>query len=313
LESCQKGKISLVFFKPDITFEILKPKTMLKHLRFVFATCFTVITINIYAQNPVPNPGFENWTMGNPDSWLTNNIPGFAIPVTSTTPANGGAMAVKGSVVTSLSGDIPPLLYSTDISGTGFPVTQLYSTFSFYYKFNQIGPSEFFGVVTISDATNTGIGAGGTDPLLPTSSYTLVNVPIYYFAPSPARAIITFAIGDSVTGNPVAGNYFVVDDVSLSGLVGIEENQPLVYAIEKVQPNPARDMSFVYYSLTVNDDINFTLYDVTGKKFQQLNLQNEIAGRHKAEFDFKDVPAGLYYLEMSSSSGRRTTAVQVVK
>src|SRR5262245_33366186 len=83
-----------------------------------------------YAQN-VPNGGFEAWTAGEPDSWLTSNIPTFATPVTQETPPYAGTFAVRGTVVTSIAGPVPPLVASTDLSGNGFPISQAYGTFSF--------------------------------------------------------------------------------------------------------------------------------------------------------------------------------------
>jgi len=50
-------------------------------------------TLELCAQ--VPNGGFENWTSGNPDSWLVNNVVGFGVPVTQVTPSYSGSYALK--------------------------------------------------------------------------------------------------------------------------------------------------------------------------------------------------------------------------
>ena len=41
-----------------------------------------ILPISLLAQNPVPNPGFENWTAGDPVGWNTNNVLGVFTSVT---------------------------------------------------------------------------------------------------------------------------------------------------------------------------------------------------------------------------------------
>src|SRR5262245_1477629 len=81
----------------------------------------------LQAQNPVPNPGFENWTSGNPDNWTANNFGPGASPVMQTTPSYNGLLALKGEVI--LVGPVSffPILSSTDASAVGFPVSQAYA------------------------------------------------------------------------------------------------------------------------------------------------------------------------------------------
>lgn len=286
---------------------------MKKNLLCIIICCSVNGVSFLHAQNPVPNPGFENWTAGNPDNWLTLNSPGFAVPITQTTPAHSGTLAVKGEVVNTIGGVFPPLLISSDMNGNGFPVSQQYGTFSFYYKFNQVGTAVFYGIAAFTDASGNGVGSAGGAGIASSSSYTLASFPVYYQGGTADTCIIEFLISDSVAANPALGNYFVVDDVLLSGTAGIEEHHALTYTIEKVQPNPASNVSFIYYSVPTSTDIKFELFDVNGKKFNELFLINETAGRHKVELDVSGVPSGFYILRMISDSGTSTSRLQVVK
>jgi len=258
--------------------------------------------VMLHAQNPVPNPGFENWTAGNPDDWTANNFGPGASPVLQESVPFNGTYAARGEVV--LVGPIPffPILSSTDASAAGFPVSQQYATFSFYYKTNLSGSSFFAAFVGINDAAAATIGAGGMTFTGVTSSYTQATIPIVYTGGTPAEGVIGFIIDDSLAV-PATGSYFIVDDVELSGLVGMEEKTILRTGIEKIQPNPAGNVSSVYYSLSTRADIQFELFDLTGRKHGELQMRNETAGRHKVDWELSQVQAGCYMLRMITPSG----------
>lgn len=284
---------------------------MKKNLLLI-VTCFAFNSISfIYAQNPVPNPGFENWTAGNPDNWLTNNIVGFAVPVTQTTPPYSGTYAAKGEVVSTAGGPYTPFLYSNNMSGNGFPVSQAYATLSFYYKFNQVGSAVFEAAAVMYDAVGAPMAVTGQAFAAPVTSYTLASLPFFYSGTNPDTCIIYFTISDT-TGTTAVGSYFVVDEVSLSGTVGITETQAPVLSIQKVNPNPVNSSAFIYYSLPGNSDVTFELMDVTGRKYHEMLVPGEIAGQHKIEFKASAIPPGFYFLTMKAASGIAAVPVMVI-
>ena len=268
-------------------------------------------TVN--AQNPVPNPGFENWTTGNPDGWFVNNIPGFAVPITQATPPHNGSFALKGEVVSTLGGDIVPVIASMDMNFVGFPITQAFATLSFYYKFNKV-TTGIFGAFAAMYENGAGAGAAAQEFTSSVTSFTQANIPVYYSSFNPDTCIIEFVLTDTVLTTPAIGNYFIIDDVALSGLVGVQEQQAISeMSISKVQPNPVNDVSYIYYSIPQQGDIQFALYDISGKTYKTINVPMETAGKHKIELDAADIPAGFYILRMTSVSGYTTAKVQVVK
>lgn len=257
--------------------------------------CFCLNALFLYAsaivcgQNPVWNPSFENWTSGTPDGWNTFNNPNAVPCVFQYTPAHTGSFAVKGEVVMDPNfGILEPELVSTDTNEIGFPVSQLYSIFSFYYKFNQIGSGSFNANAGIVDINSAPLLFCGIQNIAPTSSYTLYSDSLLLFMPGgmPVMGLISFDIYDTVLTYADVGNYFVVDDVMFSNPVGIHENLPLLPKIEKLQPNPVCDWAYIYYSLLENSDLTFELFDVMGKKHKELILINEKFGRHKLSLIF---------------------------
>ena len=250
------------------------------------------------AQNPVPNASFENWTGGEPDGWMTSNQPGFITNVTQTSDYHTGASAAYGEVQTVTTVNFPPLLSTQDNQQHGFPVSQMYGTLGFYYKFTQGTPTTFLlATVTINDASGNQIGYGAVPIPAPASSYTYMYTPVTYTGTGPSEAIIAFTIFDQA-GLAPPGNSFEIDDVSLSGSAGIAENTSFTAGIEKVQPNPVHDIATVNYALLKDGKIQFELRDATGKKYNEWTFANETAGRHKVDLNVDKVPAGYYLMRM---------------
>ena len=49
-----------------------------------------------------------------------------------------------------------------------------------------------------------------------------------------------------------------------------------------------------------------------GRKYRELLLKNETAGRHKIELDASEIPAGFYMLQMVAGDVKRIASLQVV-
>jgi len=280
----------------SFTLVALKPQALNKTSKFLLLILVTGKFA--FAQNPVPNPGFENWAGGNPVSWSTNNVATVYLPITQTSVAHSGALAAQGDVVQVSTVTLAPFLSSTDITGQGFPVAQLYTNVSFYYKFTQAGTVAFVPSAAIFQSNGALISAASQNINTPSSSFTLVNLPFYTFGINPAKCQIAFTINDTI-GNPIAlGNSFMVDDVVLSNGVGVEETLNQI-SISKVLPNPVNQSAFIYYSLPEKADVKFDIVNVTGHTVHQIVLNNEIPGSHKIDFNASQLPAGFYNLIMN--------------
>jgi hypothetical protein len=256
-----------------------------------------------FAQNPVPNPGFENWTAGEPDDWITSNVPGLITNVTQTTPPHSGALAALGEVDTVPSGTLAPILASIDALGNGFPVSQLYGGLNFYYKFTQAGSGYFNVSAVVNDTNLQSIGLGLFSTAASAPSFTLVSTPLFYFGVDPATCVILFSIVDSAASSPPMGNSFVVDDVSLTVGVGIDAVEPGAVTVEKITPNPASETATVYYALHRGGDVRFEILDAGGRLQHAFAVPGEITGRHKLDFDVRRLPSGFYLLRMTAPDG----------
>ncbi|MFZ7122478.1 MAG: hypothetical protein ACO1HA_01995, partial [Bacteroidota bacterium] len=111
----------------------------------------------LFAQ--IPNAGFETWTSGNPDSWLSNNVPGTYTPVTQSADVHSGTSAARGEIVDFFGSAVPPLLYVAN-GGGGFPVTQDYTSLIGWYKGNVLNNDIIQITIAAYDASNNPVGGG---------------------------------------------------------------------------------------------------------------------------------------------------------
>lgn len=70
-----------------------------------------------------------------------------------------------------------------------------------------------------------------------------------------------------------------------------------------VYPNPVRDAATVSYLLGKNGDVNFMMYDISGRTVKTFSQNNVTSGEHKLTVNLNGLPAGTYVIQMKSPSG----------
>jgi len=252
----------------------------------------------------IPNAGFENWTGGNPDDWLTNNVPTVIAPVTQETPSYSGTYALRGEVMSFAGSPFAPVLASTDMSANGFPVSQTYSAFSFYYKLNVTGTARLEATVAFYDAGGGWVGGGNQNFTGTVSSYALANIPISYIGPNPVECVIIFAIYDTIAPDPPVGNYFIVDALSFSGtsaVHGIAQNLLQAYSF----PNPAGDFITLHAGIPLTGLVEISVYDLCGKLVQTST--SPTSNHPEIRLSLAGLPAGVYSVKLSNGTKQWTT------
>ena len=84
------------------------------------------------------------------------------------------------------------------------------------------------------------------------------------------------------------------------------EKQNLDYKLSEPYPNPAKDYINIDYEIKNRADINFKLYDITGKKLNSFK-KSLVPGRYNEKFDISNLPNGIYFLEAISSNKSKIT------
>lgn len=160
----------------------------------------------------IPNSGFENWTLGIPDHWITNNVLPTYVPITKSTDAHGGSFALQGTVVNVGAGfGYPPSLLC------GFPIGTRDSLLTGFYKFSPVG-GDTLSIVMLTFKQGTGIGAGVFQTGTAQSSYTQFSAVVNYSAEgTPDSACIGILVSNP--GNTHAGTTFKIDDLAFFSMV----------------------------------------------------------------------------------------------
>jgi len=277
---------------------------MKKNYNFTFSLLLTLASTLVQAQ--VPNSDFEMWAGGNPDNWRTTNLPPLVTNITAVTPAQSGSFAAKGEVVDFSGSPYSPVLSSTDAAFNGFPVSQSYDHFSFYYKMNITSTAVFEVTIALYDASNGYVGgyvrhyAAGT-----VNTFTQENYTLDYIGTNPATCVIIFNIYDTVGSDPPIGNYFIVDNVALSGTVGINETTVGTPPV-CVSPNPSRDLVAISLPGEATGKADISVYDLLGNNVKQFSAGITSLHLLDKKMSVADLPKGMYLLRINSGEKQWT-------
>jgi hypothetical protein len=209
-------------------------------------------SVELYSQNPIPNPGLESWTGNIPNGWSApTNIPQASIePITKSPEAYGDSWAARGFVLDAFGTPISPLLYTGTISEPFFPVSANHSVLSCFYKFFPVGGDMLFIEVVFLNQTVGGGGEGHA--MIATNNeqiYSKIEIPITYADDNPPGwqaefANITITILPQEGQDPHAGTWFLVDNFTFDNLpiiLDVKEVDDLIpteFKLEQNFPNP---------------------------------------------------------------------------
>lgn len=283
-------------------------KRILGTLMFVMILAFG--TGPAYAQ--IPNPGFETWggTPGSetPTGWTTNNIPGFATPVTRTTPGHGGSYAIKGDVVDFGGlGLYPPFIWSV------FPYTQRPGSLTGYYKYTSVSADSLeIWVVLYKGSFSVPIASSEVTSVGAAAAFTKFTLPLsYYSAETPDTAWIEVIISNGQDDTLHLGSSLVLDDLAFEGTAtGVSDNQvkPTTFALEQNYPNPFNPETSIRYDLPEAATVRLLVYNALGQEIALLVDEQEPTGSYQVKLNAGSLPSGMYFYRMQATplSGERS-------
>lgn len=275
------------------------------------------LALTALAQNPIPNPGFEDWTDGNPDGWFTNNIFGVATFITQSNTSHTGSYAVQGEVATYLDVAAPPFITTSAVEY--LPISQNYASLTGYYQFTTLGSDSFYVAVLLFDA-QFGIVAAGAKVLGTTnSSYTKFTADLEYLPINmepAAFAFIEFIImSDSETFDP--SSTFLLDDLEFSGVTAIApelgSNVPDKFSLYQNFPNPFNPSTNINFSIPEAEYVTLEVFNALGQKVETLLNKNMPAGLHRVTFDSKELAGGIYFYKIQAGNYSEIKKMILVK
>ncbi|MBT4398625.1 MAG: T9SS type A sorting domain-containing protein [Bacteroidetes bacterium] len=79
-----------------------------------------------------------------------------------------------------------------------------------------------------------------------------------------------------------------------------------------IMPNPVEDYAQLTYKLDESSDVEFHVFDISGKMVKHVVLDDQTAGQHQTNFDVNKMQAGTYMIRMTAD-GQQTTTKFLVK
>lgn len=252
----------------------------------------------LFAQNPVPNSSFENWSFsGTPIDW-ENSIGYF-----KTDTSHSGYYAMKGEII--------PQYLDCQINSIKFPVNGLYPALRFYYKFVPAsGADEFQVSVAIADSANQVVAIGEHTISYVTDSFVeeILGITPTIAGGTPTQAAINFSIKSMSVNGPTVGTYLVIDDVEMydpnlvTGAGSVNETNRLT-----VYPSPASNYAQVILPTGNNLASIIKLFDIYGNL-----VSSSAANAGIVKLDVENMPSGTYLLVLSNAGYTYTRKVQVL-
>ncbi len=79
-------------------------------------------------------------------------------------------------------------------------------------------------------------------------------------------------------------------------------------------PNPFSTQTTIIYNLLEEDEITLSIYDAKGKQVAQLlNNEKQQAGKHTSIFESTNLPSGVYYYHIQSSTKNEVNKIMLIK
>lgn len=263
-------------------------------------------TITLLAQNPIPNPSFENWNGNIPNGWSAPaNIPQAGIePIMKSPEAYADNWAVRGIVLDAFGNPYPPVLYAGTITDPFFPVSANHDLFSCWFKFFSVGGDRLFIEVVLTNNNTGGLGEGHAFVIVNnTQIFEKLEIPIEYDPDNPPNfhanvASITVTIAPQPGQTPHVGTWFLLDLMTFDNLPSsVEEinNQvPNNFELAQNYPNPFNPKTNINFSLPEASFVNLKVYNIQGEEVATLVNQELSAGTYKTNWNALEMPSGVY-------------------
>jgi hypothetical protein len=220
--------------------------------------------------------------------------------------SNGSATVSSSGVVTGLSGGVDTISYSI-INGCGAAV----STYTV-----SIGPlpnpGKILGLgeacpgftITLADYVAGGTWSSSDGSIATVNSSGIVK------GLQPGSAFIIYTTTNACGNSTIKVPFTVLDPSECVAKVASPGLSAGGAEMLRISPNPNNGSFTINVTSAVNEDIEVSITDMTGRKVKAFTIPIAIGSNKEQEVKL-DVPAGVYFVVVNSSSGRQVQKVVV--
>ncbi len=267
---------------------------------FIFAALFFLASLPIVTEAQIPNAGFEQWTAGEPDGWITSNAPGVAVPITQSSTSRSGLFALRGEVTLAFH---PPIVQA-GLNGAGFAVSQRHRALTGFYQFLPIGSDELVITATMLHDRRS-IGGGVLVVKEAATSYTPFTVELNYLTEeAPDTCMIRMTIIGPMAGLSPPGSMMLLDDLSFTDVVTAREDEsaqiriPNRFVLEQNYPNPFKTSAAIRFSLLSPAKVKLAVYNQLGQEVALLEDRRLPPGRYDKKWNPVGLVNGVYFYRL---------------
>lgn len=288
----------------------------MKKIFLLLLVSFSLINLTTNAQNPVPNPGFEQWNGNTAVGWYLNN-PGTGNDcLTKTTDAYSGQFALRGAVIGIAGFPYPPACWAGSISNQVFPINIQPSTFTGYYKFSPAGNDTLmFTVVVFYHGPDTVITRNVTFADSRTT-YTRFDFNYPNIANTAYQASF-HAVIRTAGALPTIGTNFHLDNLTFNnlpiGINTISQEVPESYALKQNYPNPFNPTTNIEFSNPEKEFVKLSIFNMLGKEVETLVNDVISAGTYRFDWNAANQPGGTYFYRLTSGNYHSVRKMILIK
>lgn len=104
---------------------------------------------------------------------------------------------------------------------------------------------------------------------------------------------------------------FIVDNSTVS--TERNDETPLTFELKQNYPNPFNPSTNIEFSVPVNGDVVLEIYDINGRKVQELVNETLSAGSHAVTFNASNLASGLYIYRLRTATNVLTKKMTLIK
>ena len=294
--------------------------------KILFAFLLFCISSSITSAQTVPNGGFEDWTANTtgtyayelPDQWKTTDSASLALTsglfhsaVKESSLTHGGSYSLKLIGWATIFGNAPGAASNGDIDITTLSIikgsadTVRHQKLNGFYIFSPVGGDTCHIIATLvkwNNSTNMrdtiATGAFSTNDATGTTAFSPFSVNFNYsnWTDNPDTMVVLILTSrlNVPSGNP--GTSLYVDDLSFTGVVGIDEIASNINSV-KLFPSPASSTMTIRVDLKQAQNLQYTIYDIAGK-----HVFSDVLEPYETRVDVSKFPPGNYSLHLKDGT-----------